>query len=60
MLNGLGAMLMVRASVADPEPVSFTLTMKFALATTVGVPAITPEALRVSPAGREPEATDQV
>ena len=60
MLTGLGAMLMLSAWVAEPEPESFTLTVKFAVAAAVGVPAIWPEALRLSPAGNEPEVRDHV
>jgi hypothetical protein len=62
MLTGTDAadMLMESARVADPEPVSLTLMVKLALPAAVGVPAIWPEALRLSPVGSEPEARDQV
>jgi hypothetical protein len=58
MLTGIRAMLMENARVADTEAESVTLTVKFAMATTVGVPEIWPEEFRLSPAGSEPEATD--
>jgi hypothetical protein len=42
ILTGTNAaeMLMLSACVADPEPVSIALTVKFALAAVVGVPVI--------------------
>jgi len=39
---------------------SFTLTVKAELPAAVGVPEIVPVALRLNPAGRLPEAIDQL
>lgn len=46
--------------VADAELLSVALTVKFAVPAAVGVPLSWPPALKESPAGGEPETTDQL
>jgi hypothetical protein len=58
--TGGAATLIERARVADPDPVSAALTVKFAVPDVVGVPPIWPEDARLSPAGSEPALIDQV
>jgi hypothetical protein len=58
MLRGAVLILIDRARVADPEPVSFALTVKLEFPEVVGVPVIWPEEPRLNPAGSEPELTD--
>ena len=60
MFTGLAAMLIERGRMADPEPVSVTLTVKFAFPAAVGVPEIWPDPLRFNPAGNDPDAIDHV
>jgi hypothetical protein len=60
MLTGFAAMLIEKEPVADPEPVSVTLTVKLGFPAAVGVPEIWPDELRFSPAGNEPDAIDQL
>ena len=54
-------MLILRLAVAlcAGEVESLTLTVKEEVPAVVGVPLIWPEVLRVSPADREPELSDQ-
>ena len=49
MLTGLAAILMDRALVAEPEPVSAALTVKLAFPAAVGVPEIWPDRLKIQP-----------
>jgi hypothetical protein len=59
MVIGGGLMLIERADVTDAVPLSFTLMVKLEDPEAVGVPEIVlPE--RLSPAGSDPLATDQV
>ena len=59
MLNAGALMRIERAAVADAVPLSFTFTVKLDDPAVVGVPEIVlPE--RLSPAGRDPLATDHV
>ena len=60
MLTGATSIFIDKARVADPEPVSFTLTVKLELPEVVGVPEIWPEAPRLNPPGSEPELIDHV
>jgi hypothetical protein len=57
---GAAATLTDRARVAEPDPVSLTLTVKLAIPDVVGVPVIWPEVPRLNPAGNAPEVIDHV
>jgi hypothetical protein len=50
--------LIDNACVSDPEKLSVTLTMKFAVPPEVGVPLIWPVELRIRPSGSAPVAID--
>jgi hypothetical protein len=52
-------MLIDRARVVVPDPVSPTLTVKFDVPGVVGVPEICPVKLRLKPAGRDPAVISQ-
>src|SRR5581483_3375876 len=58
MVRAGGLIVIESGAVADPDPLSVTLTVKFAVPALVGVPDITPPP-RVRPAGSDPVATDQ-
>jgi hypothetical protein len=51
--------VIVSDCVAVRDAASVTRTVKLGLPAAVGVPLITPDALRVSPAGKDPEASVQ-
>ena len=57
MVRAGGLIVIESGAVADPEALSVTLTVKFAVPALVGVPDIAPPP-SVRPAGRDPVATD--
>ena len=59
-LTGGGLMVTDRDAVADPDALSFTRTLKLLEPAVVGVPEMVPFAPRLSPAGSDPPASDQV
>ena len=59
IINAGALMRIDRAAVAEPAPLSDTLTVKLDGPAAIGVPEIVPP-VRLSPAGSEPLATDQV
>ena len=58
--SGGGATVIENALDAVCEPLSATLTVKVKLPAVVGAPPITPAGDNESPAGKDPEARDQV
>ena len=50
-----GLIVMAKARLAVPDPLSFTVAVKLKLPAAEGVPVIEPFAANVSPAGAEPD-----
>src|ERR1043166_4734967 len=57
---GAGIVVMLKGLLLKPAALSWTLTVKFAVSTAVGVPLMVPEEFIVSPAGREPAVIENV
>ena len=55
-----GVMVRVNAFVADALFLSVTCTVKLAVPVAVGVPLRTPPLLKLNPAGKLPDASDQL
>ena len=60
MLRACGLIVNDSEAVAEPDALSVTFTVKLLDPAVVGVPEIVPSGPRLSPAGRDPPASDQV